>query len=135
MADAAKKLGCKQSYLSQIETTKTKRRETKTKGTRTDKISPNLAFLIKSMDVYELTPAARLDFLFKVLMDIEKIEVPLKNSSPEVKEKCIALLAVFLLDDRSGKYPQENGGVWSDVKKVWDFLIRSYETAGFDPLA
>jgi hypothetical protein len=65
MDKAAEKLGCRQSYLSQIETAKTKQRKTKTGETRTDKVFPNLDFLMKTMDVYGLNSAEKTGFSFQ----------------------------------------------------------------------
>ena len=95
MKDTAEKLGCRQPFLSQIETTRIKQRTTKNGEIKTDKIAPNLAFLIKSMDVYGLDSAERLDFLLKVLMKTEKIEMPLKTAPSRQKHDLLRFLPFF----------------------------------------
>jgi hypothetical protein len=105
-----------------IETGKTKQRNTKAGEARLDKVSPNLDFLLKTIDVYQLDPAERLNFLFKVLMDMEKIEIPLKTSSFKAKSKFIGLLAIFLLN-RNVEYPQEDKDVWAKVRELYNILI------------
>ena len=132
MKDAAANLGCRQSFLSQIETTKTKQRITKKGEIRNDNVSPNFDFLMKSIEVYELNPVEKLDFLFKVLIDIEKLEIPLKNDNPQLREKFITFLVVFLLDYKGNEYPKEN--IWSKTSELWKWLKRSYSIAGEDPL-
>ncbi|GHV45118.1 hypothetical protein AGMMS49546_30240 [Spirochaetia bacterium] len=85
-------------------------------------MSPNLGFLLKLIDVYQLDPAEKLNFLFKVLMDTEKIEIPLLASLFKAKKEFIGLLAIFLLNG-SVEYPQEDKDVWANVRELYNILI------------
>jgi transcriptional regulator with XRE-family HTH domain len=107
MSDVLEKFGCSQAYLSQVETGK----------------SPlSLDFIVKSMDVYQLSPAEKQNFLYKVLMDIEKVEIPLKNISFQLRPEFIGLLAVVLLRNNNQTMhmedTQENSDVWKAVRKT-----------------
>jgi transcriptional regulator with XRE-family HTH domain len=107
MSDVLEQFGCSQAYLSQVETGK----------------SPlSLGFIMRSMDVYQLPPAEKQNFLYKVLTDIEKVEIPLRNISPQIKPEFIGLLAVVLLINRDQSIhmedTQENSEVWKAVKKI-----------------
>jgi hypothetical protein len=60
-------------------------------------------------------------------MDIEKVEIPLKDISLQLRPEFIGLLAVVLLRNRDQgmqvEYMQENRKIWEAVKKMLDILV------------